>query len=103
MNLIRLADKIKSPLVFAHVRASTAGSVSESNCKQQHFFSDRKMYFEGTIGLCNQEKNNSPYQCFLLLIGHPWQYGRLMFMHNGNVADFHLVRKRTFLETESTN
>ncbi|KAG0216538.1 hypothetical protein BGX28_000052 [Mortierella sp. GBA30] len=31
MNLIRLADKIKSPLVFAHVRASTAGSVSESN------------------------------------------------------------------------
>jgi glutamine amidotransferase len=33
MNLIRLADKIKSPLVFAHVRASTAGSVSESNCK----------------------------------------------------------------------
>ena len=24
-------------------------------------------------------------------IGHPWQYGRLMFMHNGNIADFHLV------------
>ncbi|KAF9201084.1 hypothetical protein BGZ49_008697 [Haplosporangium sp. Z 27] len=57
MNLIRLAEKIKSPLVFAHVRASTAGSVSESNC-------------------------------------HPWQYGRLMFMHNGNIADFHLIKRR---------
>ncbi|KAF9134584.1 hypothetical protein BGW39_006524 [Mortierella sp. 14UC] len=57
MNLIRLADKIKSPLVFAHVRASTAGSVSESNC-------------------------------------HPWQYGRLMFMHNGNIANFHLIKRK---------
>ncbi|KAF9400661.1 hypothetical protein BGX21_003770 [Mortierella sp. AD011] len=57
MNLIRLAEKIKSPLVFAHVRASTAGSVSESNC-------------------------------------HPWQYGRLMFMHNGNIADFHLIKRK---------
>ncbi|KAG0261552.1 hypothetical protein DFQ27_002912 [Actinomortierella ambigua] len=57
MNLIRLAEKIKSPLVFAHVRASTAGSVSESNC-------------------------------------HPWQYGRLMFMHNGNVADFSLIKRK---------
>ncbi|KAG0295957.1 hypothetical protein BGZ96_010488 [Linnemannia gamsii] len=57
MNLIRLANKIKSPLVFAHVRASTAGSVSESNC-------------------------------------HPWQYGRLMFMHNGNIANFHLIKRK---------
>ncbi|KAF9562017.1 hypothetical protein EC968_005420 [Mortierella alpina] len=57
MNLIRLAEKIKSPLVFAHVRASTAGSVSESNC-------------------------------------HPWQYGRLMFMHNGNIANFHLIKRK---------
>ncbi|KAG0041583.1 hypothetical protein BGZ83_001623, partial [Gryganskiella cystojenkinii] len=57
MNLIRLAEKIKSPLVFAHVRASTAGSVSESNC-------------------------------------HPWQYGRLMFMHNGHIADFHLIKRK---------
>ncbi|KAG0001800.1 hypothetical protein BGZ65_003177 [Modicella reniformis] len=57
LNLIRLAEKIKSPLVFAHVRASTAGSVSESNC-------------------------------------HPWQYGRLMFMHNGNIADFHRIKRK---------
>ncbi|ORZ10583.1 nucleophile aminohydrolase [Lobosporangium transversale] len=57
MNLIRLANKIKSPLVFAHVRAAAAGSVSESNC-------------------------------------HPWQYGRLMFMHHGMVSDFHLIKRR---------
>ncbi|KAG0369834.1 hypothetical protein BGZ54_008732 [Gamsiella multidivaricata] len=57
MNLIRLAEKIKSPLVFAHVRASSAGSVSESNCQ-------------------------------------PWQYGRLMFMHYGLIADFHLIKRK---------
>lgn len=32
INLVRLAEKIRSPLVFAHVRASTSGSVSETNC-----------------------------------------------------------------------
>lgn len=32
VNLVRLAEKIRSPLIFAHVRASTSGSVSESNC-----------------------------------------------------------------------
>ncbi|KAF9426136.1 hypothetical protein BGZ94_006921 [Podila epigama] len=57
LNLIRLSEKIRSPLVFAHVRASTAGSVSESNC-------------------------------------HPWQYGRLMFMHNGIIGDFHLIKRK---------
>ncbi|RIA92702.1 nucleophile aminohydrolase [Glomus cerebriforme] len=31
-NLARLAEKIKSPLVFAHVRASTSGTLSETNC-----------------------------------------------------------------------
>lgn len=31
-NLHRLAEKIRSPLVFAHVRASTAGALSEENC-----------------------------------------------------------------------
>ncbi|KAK3824876.1 MAG: N-terminal nucleophile aminohydrolase, partial [Benniella sp.] len=57
MNLIRLAEKIKSPLVFAHVRGSNAGSVSESNCQ-------------------------------------PWHFGRLMFMHNGLIADFHLIKRK---------
>ena len=32
-NLTRLAEKIKSPLVFAHVRASTSGALSETNCR----------------------------------------------------------------------
>ncbi|KAF9304327.1 hypothetical protein BGZ74_001805 [Mortierella antarctica] len=57
MNLIRLSEKIRSPLVFAHVRASLAGTVSESNC-------------------------------------HPWQHGRLMFMHNGTISDFHLIKRK---------
>jgi len=32
LNLHRLADKTKSKLVFAHVRASTTGALSEENC-----------------------------------------------------------------------
>lgn len=31
-NLQRIASKVKSPLVFAHVRASTTGALSEENC-----------------------------------------------------------------------
>ncbi|KIK60983.1 hypothetical protein GYMLUDRAFT_43517 [Collybiopsis luxurians FD-317 M1] len=57
INLTRLAEKIKSPLVFGHVRATTAGSLSLDNC-------------------------------------HPFVHGRLMFMHNGNVAEFPLVKRK---------
>ncbi|GAW06118.1 glutamine amidotransferase [Lentinula edodes] len=57
VNLVRLAEKIKSPLVFGHVRATTAGSLSLDNC-------------------------------------HPFVHGRLMFMHNGGIADFPLVKRR---------
>ncbi|KDN52432.1 N-terminal nucleophile aminohydrolase, partial [Tilletiaria anomala UBC 951] len=56
-NLHRLADKIQSPLIFAHVRASTAGALSETNC-------------------------------------HPWRYGRLMWMHNGQISSFSRVKRR---------
>ncbi|KAI9483850.1 MAG: nucleophile aminohydrolase [Benjaminiella poitrasii] len=56
-NLVRLAEKIRSPLVFAHVRASTSGAVSETNC-------------------------------------HPWSYGRLMWMHNGGIADFEKIKRK---------
>ncbi|CAE6539857.1 unnamed protein product [Rhizoctonia solani] len=56
-NLTRLAVKIKSPLVFAHVRATTAGSLSLDNC-------------------------------------HPWSYGKLMWMHNGGIGDFHLIKRK---------
>ncbi|KAG9976841.1 N-terminal nucleophile aminohydrolase, partial [Aureobasidium melanogenum] len=31
-NLTRLASKTVSPLIFAHVRASTEGALAESNC-----------------------------------------------------------------------
>lgn len=56
-NLVRLAEKIKSPLIFAHVRASTSGAVSETNC-------------------------------------HPWSYGRLMWMHNGGIAEFEKIKRK---------
>lgn len=56
-NLHRLADKIKSPLIFAHVRASTAGALSETNC-------------------------------------HPWRYGRLMWMHNGQISSFSKIKRK---------
>ncbi|GBE78000.1 N-terminal nucleophile aminohydrolase [Sparassis latifolia] len=57
VNLVRLAEKIKSPLVFAHVRATTAGSLSLDNC-------------------------------------HPWSFGKLMFMHNGGIAEFPRIKRK---------
>ncbi|CAG8553858.1 10943_t:CDS:10, partial [Scutellospora calospora] len=56
-NLKRLAEKIQSSLVFAHVRASTSGALSETNC-------------------------------------HPWQFGRLMWMHNGHIANFNKFKRK---------
>ncbi|KAJ7492665.1 N-terminal nucleophile aminohydrolase [Mycena latifolia] len=53
INLTRLAEKIKSPLVFGHVRATTAGSLSLDNC-------------------------------------HPFVHGKLMWMHNGGIAQWEL-------------
>ncbi|KAJ3479609.1 hypothetical protein NLI96_g8943 [Meripilus lineatus] len=68
VNLVRLAEKIKSPLVFAHVRATTAGSLSLDNC-------------------------------------HPWQFGRIMFMHNGGVAAFPQIKRKlqSYLSDELFN
>ncbi|KAJ1907252.1 glutamine amidotransferase subunit, partial [Coemansia sp. S17] len=58
LNLQRLAEKIKSALVFAHVRATTGETAtSESNC-------------------------------------HPWQFGNLMWMHNGNIGGFELIKRK---------
>lgn len=57
VNLTRLAEKIRSPLVFAHVRASTLpGAPNEDNC-------------------------------------HPWVFDKLMFMHNGEVPQFHKIKR----------
>ncbi|RIB15389.1 nucleophile aminohydrolase [Gigaspora rosea] len=56
-NLSRLAEEIQSSLVFAHVRASTTGALSETNC-------------------------------------HPWRFGRLMWMHNGHIANFNKIKRK---------
>ncbi|KAJ7900299.1 N-terminal nucleophile aminohydrolase [Mycena olivaceomarginata] len=56
INLTRLAEKIKSPLVFGHVRATTAGSLSLDNC-------------------------------------HPFVHGKLMFMHNGGIAEWERIKR----------
>lgn len=68
VNLVRLTQKIKSPLVFGHVRATTAGSLSLDNC-------------------------------------HPWQFGKLMFMHNGGIAEFPKIKRRlqSYLSDELFN
>jgi len=58
LNLIRLAEKIKSPLFFGHVRAASPGILtSETNC-------------------------------------HPFLYGQYMWMHNGVIAEFKLIKRR---------
>lgn len=57
MNLARLAEKTKSNMVFAHVRASTSGVLSETNC-------------------------------------HPFSYHSLMFMHNGQIANFSRIKRK---------
>ncbi|KAF8642391.1 hypothetical protein AX16_009659 [Volvariella volvacea WC 439] len=48
INLTRLAEKIKSPLVFGHVRATTAGSLSLDNC---HPFVYGKLMFMHNGGI----------------------------------------------------
>jgi predicted glutamine amidotransferase len=57
-NLRRLAEHVRSPLFFAHVRAASPGmEVSEANC-------------------------------------HPFQSGRFLWMHNGQVASFARIKRR---------
>ncbi|THA58264.1 class II glutamine amidotransferase [Streptomyces sp. A1136] len=55
-TLREIADHVRSPLFFAHIRASTGTAVQQSNC-------------------------------------HPFRHGRWMWMHNGSIADFHLLRR----------
>ncbi|MEV6382826.1 class II glutamine amidotransferase [Streptomyces sp. NPDC051773] len=55
-NLREIADHVRSPLFFAHIRASTGTAVQQTN-------------------------------------SHPFRHGRWMWMHNGAIADFHLVRR----------
>jgi glutamine amidotransferase len=55
-NLRELAGHISSPLVFAHIRASTGGAVQQTNC-------------------------------------HPFRHGNWLWMHNGFIGDFELVKR----------
>lgn len=55
-NLREIAYHVRSPLFFAHVRASTGTDIQQSNC-------------------------------------HPFRHGRWMWMHNGAITDFHLLRR----------
>ncbi|MCX4451359.1 class II glutamine amidotransferase [Streptomyces sp. NBC_01789] len=55
-NLREIAGHVRSPLFFAHIRASTGTPVQQTNC-------------------------------------HPFRHGRWMWMHNGEIADFHRIRR----------
>ncbi len=55
-NLKELAQHLVSPLVFAHVRASTGGAIQQTNC-------------------------------------HPFRYERWLWMHNGVLRNFDLIKR----------
>ncbi|KAF2104809.1 glutamine amidotransferase [Rhizodiscina lignyota] len=57
VNLARLAAKTTSSLIFAHVRATTEGNLSDQNC-------------------------------------HPFRHRSLMWMHNGGIGCWRLVKRR---------
>ncbi|CAI5760474.1 unnamed protein product [Candida verbasci] len=57
VNLENLSKSTESNLVFGHVRASTQGVLSETNC-------------------------------------HPFSYENIMFMHNGGISKFELIKKK---------
>ncbi|KAL4964550.1 glutamine amidotransferase subunit DUG3 [Aspergillus stella-maris] len=56
-NLERLASKTCSNLIFAHVRATTEGTLSDTNC-------------------------------------HPFQHNTLMWMHNGGIGAWGLIKRK---------
>jgi predicted glutamine amidotransferase len=59
-NLREIADHVRSPLFFAHIRASTGTAVQRTNC-------------------------------------HPFRHGRWMWMHNGAITGFRLMRRELSL------
>ena len=60
-NLHELSRHITSPLVFAHIRASTGSPVQQTNC-------------------------------------HPFRYRNWLWMHNGVIRDFDVVKRELVLE-----
>jgi predicted glutamine amidotransferase len=55
-NLRHITGHITSPLVFAHIRASTGTAIQQTNC-------------------------------------HPFRHGSWLWMHNGAIRDFHVVKR----------
>ncbi|QPG73136.1 glutamine amidotransferase subunit [Brettanomyces nanus] len=53
LNLQRLAEKTRSRMIFAHVRSSTYGVLSETNC---HPFTYHNLMFMHNGGICNFRK-----------------------------------------------
>ena len=64
-NLRELAGHVRSPLVFAHIRASSGSPVQQTNC-------------------------------------HPFRHGRWLWMHNGVIHDFHVVKRDLVLAVDSS-
>ncbi len=62
-NLRELAAHVTSPLLFAHIRASSGAPVQQTNC-------------------------------------HPFRHGRWLWMHNGLIRDFHLVKRDLVLQVD---
>ena len=56
-NLKSLCAQVRSPLFFAHVRASTGTAIARANC-------------------------------------HPFAHGRHMFMHNGQIGGYRLIKRQ---------
>ena len=64
-NLREVAGHVRSPLVFAHIRASSGSPVQQTNC-------------------------------------HPFRHGRWLWMHNGVIHDFHLVKRDLVLAIDAS-
>jgi predicted glutamine amidotransferase len=62
-NLREVAGQVRTPLLFAHIRASTGTPVQRSNC-------------------------------------HPFRYEQWLWMHNGAIRDFHLVKRELMMAVD---
>ncbi|THH16808.1 hypothetical protein EW146_g3883 [Bondarzewia mesenterica] len=107
VNLTRLAEKIKSPLVFAHVRATTAGSLSLDNC---HPFIHGKLMFmhNGSIEQFPKIKRRLqaelPDEIFNVVSGNTdseWSFALFLSkLPNANADSFsHQTLRKAMLET----
>ncbi|KAI9438383.1 N-terminal nucleophile aminohydrolase [Russula earlei] len=107
VNLTRLAEKIKSPLVFAHVRATTAGSLSLDNC---HPFVHGKIMFMHNGGIEQFPKikrrlqQQLPDEIFHVVNGNTdseWSFALFLSkLRNPNAQSFtHTELQKAMLET----